>query len=51
MKKYKGVIFYECINPYCRFLLTKAQYDYAKYNYPCPKCNKTLIEEFKKVEK
>lgn len=40
---------YQC--PTCDYLISKIEFEMARYDYDCPRCGKTKLSEFKKCQK
>jgi len=50
MKK-KKLKYYSCPNPHCNYLITMIEVNQAKYDYPCPKCDRSTLMKFYIIHK
>lgn len=43
----KEKIFWQCCNPRCNYIITDLQYQSARFNFPCPRCESPKLQIIK----
>lgn len=42
--------YYRCPNPRCKYIISKEQIEYARIDFPCPKCGRSNLSRFYKTD-